>query len=86
MRFEDYNIRSEIKRGIDQLGLKKPTDIQYKAIPNIWNGEDVLAIAQTGTGKTAAFAIPIIQNLVREVENERNRKVKIKALIVNKTP
>lgn len=45
------------------MGFKRPTDIQYKAIPPILKGEDVLAVAQTGTGKTAAFAIPIIHLL-----------------------
>lgn len=60
MKFEDYHIIPEIKTSLVELGFKRPTDIQFKAIPNILNGEDVLAIAQTGTGKTAAFAIPII--------------------------
>ena len=60
MKFEDYHIIPEIKKSLSELGFKRPTDIQFKAIPNILNGEDVLAIAQTGTGKTAAFAIPII--------------------------
>ena len=60
MKFEEYHIFPEIKQGLNELGFKRPTDIQFKAIPNILNGEDVLAIAQTGTGKTAAFAIPII--------------------------
>ena len=60
MKFEDYHIIPEIKTSLAELGFKRPTDIQFKAIPNILNGEDVLAIAQTGTGKTAAFAIPII--------------------------
>ncbi len=60
MKFEDYRISEDIKKNIKDLGFKKPTDIQYKAIPPILRGEDVLAIAQTGTGKTAAFAIPII--------------------------
>jgi ATP-dependent RNA helicase RhlE len=45
------------------MGFRKPTDIQYKSIPPILKGEDILAIAQTGTGKTAAFAIPVIQLL-----------------------
>ncbi len=45
------------------MGFKRPTDIQYKCIPNIQKGEDLLAIAQTGTGKTAAFAIPIIDKI-----------------------
>ena len=60
MKFEDYHIIPEIKTSLAELGFKRPTDIQFKAIPNILNGEDVLAIAQTGTGKTGAFAIPII--------------------------
>ena len=53
MKFSDYRINEDIKRNLEQLGFKKPTDIQYKAIPSILKGEDVLAIAQTGTGKTA---------------------------------
>lgn len=63
MKFEDYSIAREIKLGLQDLGYKRPTDIQYKAIPSILNKEDVLAIAQTGTGKTAAFAIPLIDTL-----------------------
>lgn len=63
MKFDNYNISNEIKRNLDDLGFKKPTDIQFKSIPPILKGEDVLAIAQTGTGKTAAFAIPIIGKL-----------------------
>ena len=55
MKFEDYRISEDIKKNIKDLGFKKPTDIQYKAIPPILRGEDVLAIAQTGTGKTAAL-------------------------------
>lgn len=60
MRFDDYRIHDDIKKSLQKLDFKKPTDIQYKAIPSVLKGEDVLAIAQTGTGKTAAFAIPII--------------------------
>ncbi len=63
MKFEHYNLVSTLKRNLEKFGFKKPTDIQYKAIPPILNGEDVLAIAQTGTGKTAAYAIPVIQLL-----------------------
>ena len=63
MRFESYNIAREIKQNLEKLGYRRPTDIQYKSIPPILKGEDVLAIAQTGTGKTAAFAIPVIQLL-----------------------
>lgn len=48
------------------MGFNKPTDIQFKAIPSILKGEDVMAVAQTGTGKTAAFAIPIIELLLKD--------------------
>lgn len=68
MKFEDYRIHEGIKTSISKLGYKKPTDIQYKSIPPILKGEDVLAIAQTGTGKTAAFVIPILHIL-------QNRKI-----------
>ena len=63
MKFEKYPISPQIKDNLEKLGFKRPTDIQYKAIPPILKGEDVLAIAQTGTGKTAAFAIPVINIL-----------------------
>ena len=63
MKFEQYRIAGGIKTSISKLGFNRPTDIQYKSIPPILRGEDVLAISQTGTGKTAAFAIPILHIL-----------------------
>ncbi|MDF1576148.1 MAG: DEAD/DEAH box helicase [Bacteroidales bacterium] len=63
MKFEEYPIADGIKNSISKLGYKKPTDIQFKSIPPILRGEDVLAIAQTGTGKTAAYAIPLLHIL-----------------------
>lgn len=72
MRFEQYNLIPTLKRNLETLGFKRPTDIQFKAIPPTLKGEDVLAIAQTGTGKTAAFAIPVIQLLAtRKVQKEQ---------------
>jgi len=65
MKFEEYNIADEIKKSITEMGFRRPTDIQFKAIGPILKGEDVLGIAQTGTGKTAAFAIPIIHKLIQ---------------------
>ena len=80
MKFDSYTISSEIKINLEQLGFKRPTDIQFKAIPNILNCEDVLAVAQTGTGKTAAFAIPIIHKVQ---ENKRFKKdLGIQALVM----
>ncbi len=64
MRFDDYRISEDIKDNLHRLGFVKPTDIQYKSIPPILKGNDLLAIAQTGTGKTAAFAIPVLQLLL----------------------
>lgn len=80
MKFSDYNISPKIKDQLDLLGLKKPTDIQFKSISHILNGEDVFAIAYTGTGKTAAFVIPTLEIL------EKNRiRGKARALVLAPT-
>lgn len=63
MKFERYSFSETIKGNLRELGYKRPTDIQYKSIPPILRGEDVLAVAQTGTGKTVAFALPVIHML-----------------------
>ena len=68
MRFEDYSFSPVIKKNLALAGFTRPTDIQYKAIFPILKGEDVLAIAQTGTGKTAAFVIPILDMLIADRE------------------
>lgn len=83
MKFSDYPISPDIKRSLETLGFVKPTDIQYKAIPSILAGEDVLAIAQTGTGKTAAFAIPVI-NMIHEQKTSK-RSDGIKCLVMAPT-
>ncbi len=75
MKFEQYYIAQEIKNNLAVLGFKRPTDIQFKAIPSIMNGEDVLAIAQTGTGKTAAFAIPLIDKIHKSKSSKRTRGI-----------
>lgn len=63
MKFEKYSFTPQIQSNLAEMGWIRPTDIQFKSIPHILKGEDVLAIAQTGTGKTAAFAIPVLQRL-----------------------
>jgi ATP-dependent RNA helicase RhlE len=83
MRFEQYAIDESIKTSISNLGYKKPTDIQFRSIPPILRGEDVLAIAQTGTGKTAAFAIPIL-HMMHE-RNKRKRPDGVKCLVMAPT-
>jgi len=57
MKFSDYNFDPKVKRGLEKLGFRRPTDIQFKSIPNILKGEDLLAVAQTGTGLYARFGI-----------------------------
>jgi len=83
MKFDDYYIDQGIKRSLDNLGFKKPTDIQYRSIPAILKGEDVLAIAQTGTGKTGAFAIPIISTI--EARKRPDRPDGVKCIVMAPT-
>lgn len=65
MKFDDLRVlQSQVKANIRDMGFSRATDIQFKAIPHILQGDDVMAIAQTGTGKTAAFAIPVVSNLL----------------------
>ncbi|MDP5170961.1 MAG: DEAD/DEAH box helicase [Bacteroidia bacterium] len=83
MKFTDYRIAPELKDNLERLGFNRPTDIQFKSIPHVLQGEDVLAVAQTGTGKTAAFAIPIIHILHDKKISKRPDGVK--ALIMAPT-
>lgn len=76
MKFEKYAISREIKDSLHELMFIKPTDIQYKAIPSILKGEDVLAIAQTGTGKTAAFAIPTLDILYKQKQARKTQGIR----------
>lgn len=81
MKFDKYHISQEIKNNLAALGFKRPTDIQFKSIPPIMNGEDVLAIAQTGTGKTAAFAIPVVDRIHRRKSSQRSDGIKCIVLV-----
>lgn len=80
MKFEEYSISFEIRKNLEKQGFRRPTDIQFKAIPPILKGEDVLAIAQTGTGKTAAFAIPVIHKI--QVGKKTERTLGVKCLVM----
>ena len=79
MKFTDYHIDNKLKTQLDYLGFKRPTDIQFKAIQAILDGEDVMAVAPTGTGKTAAFVIPILQQIIL---NRQSNKRRITALVL----
>jgi ATP-dependent RNA helicase RhlE len=81
MRFDKYSIAPEIKENLKTNGYFRTTDIQYKTIPAIMDGEDVLAIAQTGSGKTAAFAIPIINEIHESKTNKRDHSIQCLILV-----
>ncbi len=81
MLFTDLKLIKPILDALQHEGYEKPTPIQQKSIPHLLEGKDLLGTAQTGTGKTAAFAIPILQNL--SLKKEKNRH--IKALILTPT-
>jgi len=84
MKFEDLKLIPPILRALRDENYSEPTIIQAKAIPLVLNREDVLGSAQTGTGKTAAFAIPIIQHLLNDQQSP-NGKRKISSLIITPT-
>ena len=80
MKFEDLNLHSSLLKAVKDQNYSHPTAIQKKAIPLVLKRNDVLGSAQTGTGKTAAFALPILHHLVSERRNN-----KIRALVVTPT-
>ncbi|MBC7503913.1 DEAD/DEAH box helicase [Candidatus Gracilibacteria bacterium] len=84
MLFSDLPIIEPILRAIADEGYTSPTPIQEQAIPSILGGRDFQGLAQTGTGKTAAFAIPIIQLLVAKKDPNKGKR-KIKSLMVTPT-
>ena len=75
MNFTDLNLIDPIAKALKEEGYTEPTPIQQKSIPHILQGRDLLGTAQTGTGKTAAFAIPILQNLA--IKNAKNNNIKV---------
>jgi ATP-dependent RNA helicase RhlE len=79
LNFSDFDFHPQVAGGITALGYVTPTPIQSQAIPHILAGRDVMGLAQTGTGKTAAFALPILQRLV---EGPRGQ---VRALVIAPT-
>jgi ATP-dependent RNA helicase RhlE len=84
MKFEQLNLNAAILRALNEEGYETPTPIQQKAIPHVLEGRDLLGCAQTGTGKTAAFSLPMLHNLSeRPAEGGRTRH--IRSLILTPT-
>ena len=75
-KFEALGITQKLAKKLEVNGILNPTPIQLEAIPIILQGRDVLGLAQTGTGKTAAFGLPLIQNLAKEGSAPKSKEVK----------
>ena len=80
MTFEDLGLCKQIVAAVAGKGYEEPTPIQRETIPTVLKGQDVLGCAQTGTGKTAAFALPILQNLYKTPIRPGKRK-EIRSLV-----
>ena len=82
MTFQELNLLPQLLKAVDELGYIQPSPIQAQAIPPVLKGKDLIGCAQTGTGKTAAFAIPILQRLHGHVSK---RHTPIRALVLTPT-
>ncbi len=83
MSFKDLGLQKELLQAIDEKGYTEATPIQTQAIPSFLKGADILASAQTGTGKTAGFTLPLLQRLMANIQNQRSRNAR--ALILTPT-
>lgn len=78
MNFSEFKLDSRVLESIESMGFEKATPVQEKAIPHVLEGRDILATAQTGTGKTAAFLLPVIHKIITEDHADHH----IKALVI----
>ncbi len=83
MTFDDFEISAEILQAVAEQGYTQPTPIQQQAIPLVLEGQDILAGAQTGTGKTAAFTLPLLELINKHAQGKGNRP--IRALVLTPT-
>jgi ATP-dependent RNA helicase RhlE len=85
MSFRDLGLAEPLLRAVAAAGYTDPTPIQSASIPHVLAGRDILGTAQTGTGKTAAFALPILHRLLTTPPRQATRRAKIRALVVSPT-
>jgi ATP-dependent RNA helicase RhlE len=81
LKFKEFNFHPDVMAAIESIGFNNPTQVQSEVIPLIMKNVDVIACAQTGTGKTAAYVLPLIHNIL----NDTDKINKIKALIISPT-
>ena len=84
MSFESLGLRTELLRAVSEKGYNNPTPIQQQAIPLVLEGRDIMGGAQTGTGKTAGFTLPLLQRLMSSSKPEKGRR-NIRALVLTPT-
>ena len=84
MSFESLGLRTELLRAVSEKGYNSPTPIQQQAIPLILEGRDIMGGAQTGTGKTAGFTLPLLQRLMSSAKPEKGRRP-LRALVLTPT-
>ncbi|MDF7811838.1 DEAD/DEAH box helicase [Hymenobacter sp. YC55] len=85
MSFDELNLIDPILRALHEEGYTNPTPIQQQAIPQVLEGHDLLGVAQTGTGKTAAFTVPILQILHQTAQVQRHAPGRIRCLVLTPT-
>ena len=71
MKFSEFGFEAELLEGLEAMGFETATPVQEQAIPPIMEERDVLACAQTGTGKTAAFLLPVLNRLTKDQRQKR---------------
>ena len=79
MEFKEFNLNPRIEASVTAAGFITPTPIQTMAIPSVMTGQDIMGLAQTGTGKTAVFALPILHRLMQ------GKRGHVRALIIAPT-
>ena len=78
MKFSELNLSFELNRAIEELGFTEATPVQEQCIPAVMDGRDVIGQSQTGTGKTAAFGLPLLEKLgyiKKEEEQEKKKSI-----------
>jgi len=75
--FKDFSLSPSLLKAVEALGYTEPTPIQERAIPVVLAGRDLMAAAQTGTGKTAAFALPLLERLLQNPVRQRSPRALI---------
>jgi len=80
MTFSPFKLSTDLQKALQEKGFQKPTPIQEKLVPLVLEGKDVLAQAQTGSGKSASFVLPLLQLWSQNRDNAKKRKIKVLVL------